>query len=319
MCLLESPGRGECHEYAIDTGFGTISDWNTTLVTSFKDAFRDCYSFNGNLASWDTSSVTTMSKAFAFAFLFNQDIGSWNTSEVTNMEWMFRQAYAFNKPIGNWETSSVLTMDAMFFEAISFNKPIDSWDVSSVTHMGQMFTGAVSFNQYVGSWVDSQSLHKMYIFAGATAFQDKYECATKDSDYYSSSNRYVYPSSCTTIRSDWIAPPPPSPPPTPPPTPPPSLTSCPIGDWVANNFHTNNEQYLGQAKSPIECITMVRSQCPNSNLANLPISGSGSCYCQYHSGKNSQGGTLTELSPTGSGWQTCILSLQASNGPSQSN
>ena len=47
------------------------------------------------------------------------------------------------------------------------------------------------------------------MFRDATAFQAKYTCA-------SSSNYYVKPSECTTIRSDWIAPPPPPASPLPP-------------------------------------------------------------------------------------------------------
>jgi len=106
---------------------------------------------------------------------------------------------SFNQPIGSWDTSKVTGMYYMFYSATSFNQPIGSWDTSKVTSMKYMFYVATSFNHYVGDW-DTSSLSSYYcIFCSATAFQAKYTCT----------GSYATPSACNTVRSNWVAPPPP--------------------------------------------------------------------------------------------------------------
>jgi len=73
-------------------------------------------------------------------------------------------------------------------------------------------------------------------------------------------------------------------------------TSC---NWVVQNYNTNGEKNIGEASSPEECIQMVKEQCPDFTIANLPKTGSGSCWCQ-------KGNDMRE--DTSSSWQTCLLS-----------
>jgi len=78
-----------------------------------------------------------------------------------------------------------------------------------VTQMSDMFNQASSFNHYVGDWDMSSLSSYSGIFNSATAFQAKYTCAyngvgTQQSPY---SHK---PSWCKTVRSDWVAPPPPT-------------------------------------------------------------------------------------------------------------
>ena len=89
----------------------------------------------------------------------------------------------------------------MFQSATSFNKPIENWNTRQVTSMSYMFHYATSFNHYVGGWDTSSLSSYDYIFRYATAFQAKYTCT--DANYYNS----VRPSTCSTLRSSWIAPP----------------------------------------------------------------------------------------------------------------
>ena len=116
-CLSEAGAdvTGECTTWGGSTtspanNYGSMPNWNTSLVTDMNQAFFGRSSFNGNISSWDTSSVTKMIFMFYGATAFNQPIGSWTTSAVTNMQYMFYGATAFNQPIGNWTTSAVTNM-----------------------------------------------------------------------------------------------------------------------------------------------------------------------------------------------------------------
>ena len=93
----------------------------------------------------------------------------------------------------------------MFYDARVFQQNISNWDTSSVTSFTNMF-----------KW--------------ATTFQAKWECGINGP-----------PSSCTTLRSDWIAPPPPSPPPSPPPNPPPptQITDSNFASAISTCLSTN--------------------------------------------------------------------------------
>eukprot|EP00618_Florenciella_parvula_P004770 CAMPEP_0119506564 /NCGR_PEP_ID=MMETSP1344-20130328/26744_1 /TAXON_ID=236787 /ORGANISM="Florenciella parvula, Strain CCMP2471" /LENGTH=103 /DNA_ID=CAMNT_0007543113 /DNA_START=42 /DNA_END=350 /DNA_ORIENTATION=+ len=51
--------------------------------------------------------------------------------------------------------------------------------------------------------------------------------------------------------------------------------------WVRNNFNDHGEKEVGHASSPEECIAMVLESCPDADIANMPTSGKGDCWCQY--------------------------------------
>ena len=91
-CLQEAGAdvTGECTTWGASTtspanNYGTIPNWNTSLVTDMESAFFGKSSFNGNISSWDTSSVMDMNGMFAEATAFNQPIEKWTTSSVTDM------------------------------------------------------------------------------------------------------------------------------------------------------------------------------------------------------------------------------------------
>jgi len=162
------------------------------------------------------------------ASVFNQDISKWNTEKVTTMRYMFCSASAFNQAIGDWNTGKVTKMDGMFYEASAFNQDIGSWNTSQLTNMYYMFSSASAFNHNISSWTGSAATTAQnFMFSGATAFQAKFTCTNADTGPASS---------CNTIKSTWVAPPPPpSPPPSPPspPPPPPPLTPIPSESWHA--------------------------------------------------------------------------------------
>jgi len=157
-CLAEAPNTGECDVWASDNNYGTIPNWDVSMVTDMT------FPFGAEFGEENDS-------------VFNADISNWNTSSVKNMERMFFRAATFNQDIGRWDTSSVENMNNMFYEAISFNQDIGSWDVSKVIYMRYMFTGASSFSADISSWTGTAATTaQVEMFKGATAFQDKFEC-----------------------------------------------------------------------------------------------------------------------------------------------
>ncbi|MDA7485503.1 BspA family leucine-rich repeat surface protein [Planktomarina temperata] len=172
-CLSEQPVTGRCTSYALSSGYGIMSNWDTSNVTDMEDAFNNTV-FNGDISNWDTSNVTNMETMFAYASSFNGNISGWNTSSVTNMLQTFRDATSFNQDIGSWDTSNVTTMSAMFYQAIAFNKDITSWDTGNVTTMRSMFRLTVAFNQDIRSWNVSSVTDFFAMFDSATGMQAAY-------------------------------------------------------------------------------------------------------------------------------------------------
>ena len=123
-CLDEAGAEvtGECTEWASGNDYGTMPNWDTSLVEDMSGSagfggppgFSSKSTFNGDISKWNTEKVTDMYAMFYQASAFNQDIGSWNTEKVTSMNSMFNQASAFNQDIGSWDTSQVTNMGNMF-------------------------------------------------------------------------------------------------------------------------------------------------------------------------------------------------------------
>ena len=154
------------HERHSGNFYGSISNWDTSYVTSMSYSFANRENFNEDISRWNVSNVTNMSNMFDGATTFNQNIGSWNVKNVKNMGDMFRNAKSFNGDISTWDTSNVKFMERMFEGAESFNQNINTksiensdgeisytaWDVSNVEYLSNMFKGATSFNGIVSGW-----------------------------------------------------------------------------------------------------------------------------------------------------------------------
>ena len=130
-CLEEAPKTGECTAWASGNNYGTMPNWNTSLVEDMSgydgaafQGFGAKSTFDGDISKWDTGKVTTMNDMFYQASAFNQDIGDWNIAQVTTMRAMFASASAFNQDIGSWNTAQVTNMRECFITLLRSTKTL---------------------------------------------------------------------------------------------------------------------------------------------------------------------------------------------------
>ena len=170
-CLEEAPDTGECTAWASGNNYGTMPNWNTSLVEdmsgwtgSVSQGFGDKSTFNGDISKWNTGKVTNMGCYVLFRFCvqprhwelehsasddYAENVScrfcvqprhwEWNTEEVTTMRAMLNSASAFNQDIGSWNTAQVADMRYMFRYASAFNQDIGSWNTAQVTDMRLCF------------------------------------------------------------------------------------------------------------------------------------------------------------------------------------
>ena len=135
--------------------YGTIQQWNTSLITDMSGLFADNANFNDDISNWDTSKVTDMSGMFSGASIFNKSLAtngsSWNVEKVTTMSNMFRDASGFNQDISSWNVSAVINMTGMFKNSVGFNKDLTDWilNTAQVPSLIDMFKGATNLS---GQW-----------------------------------------------------------------------------------------------------------------------------------------------------------------------
>ncbi|MFD0798862.1 BspA family leucine-rich repeat surface protein [Maribacter chungangensis] len=147
--------------------FDAIGAPDLSQVTSLRNMFRECASFNGILNGWDVSTITDISGMFAYAEIFNRPLDLWNTINVTDMSFTFNRARRFNEPLDNWNTSSVVTMEYLFSEAGNFNQNINNWDVSQVTNMAGTFRYTNRFDNPLNNWIVNNVTDMSEMFQGS--------------------------------------------------------------------------------------------------------------------------------------------------------
>ena len=81
-CLAEAPVTGECTEWASGKPYGTMPNWDTSLVT--------------DMSGWTGSAH----KGFGGKSTFNADISKWDTGKVTNMYQCFIKLLRSTKTLG---------------------------------------------------------------------------------------------------------------------------------------------------------------------------------------------------------------------------
>jgi abortive infection bacteriophage resistance protein len=98
--------------------YQAVNDWCGDPVTATIEY--------GSISKWNTSLVTNMKALFWMKRDFSEDISKWNVSNVTNTREMFRET-RFNGNISGWDMSSGMFLDT------PFNGNISRWNVSSVS------------------------------------------------------------------------------------------------------------------------------------------------------------------------------------------
>jgi surface protein len=121
-----------------------LGNWNTSLITSMANMFKDAKSFNQPINTWNTGNVTSMVSMFEGATSFNQSLAGWDIGSATDVSSMFLNASAFNGSVSFSESTSAIA-DHMFEGATSFNQPFSSFTVSTCQ---AMFKNASAFNQF---------------------------------------------------------------------------------------------------------------------------------------------------------------------------
>ncbi|CAL6386991.1 unnamed protein product [Bathycoccus prasinos] len=184
-CLEEAPVTGECTAWASGNNYGTMPNWDVSLVTDMhgfpETGFGNQPNFNADISQWNVSQATNMYAMFWSARSFNQPIGSWDISNVKNTWSMFASADSFNQAIGSWDTSQVTHMRQMFRDNAAFNQDIGGWNTAQVTDMQEMFYSASAFNHDISSWTGSAATSaQSSMFTSATAFQAKFKCTNAD-------------------------------------------------------------------------------------------------------------------------------------------
>ena len=144
--------------------FDSIDAPDLSQVTSLKQMFRDCTSFNGIVNNWDVSTITDISGMFYGNSIFNRPLDLWVTSSITDMSQTFYSAPRFNEPLDNWNTGAVTNMMGMFNNARDFNQNINNWNVSQVTNMSGTFSNTNDFNMPLSNWDVSKVTDMSYMF-----------------------------------------------------------------------------------------------------------------------------------------------------------
>lgn len=164
---------------------GVTYTWNADVsnVSTFRDLFFDCRTFNGDVSSWTVGSTCTdMTAMFYNCYLFdnggNTQLGpAWDTSNVTSLDNTFYQNYEFNSDVTHWDTSSNTTLNLTFGRCFKFNNGRAAgvtytwnWDTSNVTTLQLLFQNNSVFNGDIGGWNVGNVTNFRQVFQGANVF-----------------------------------------------------------------------------------------------------------------------------------------------------
>ncbi len=80
-----------------------VPDYIPAYWTSLESMFTRCSAINDvNITKWNTRNITSMKDLFYGCATFNQPIGSWDVSSVKNADNMLSGCFAFNQDLSGW-------------------------------------------------------------------------------------------------------------------------------------------------------------------------------------------------------------------------
>ena len=150
--------------------FSAVDTPDLTRVSSFKDAFNSCTTFNSNIDNWTVSNVSNFYGTFQNCEDFNQPLNNWDMTSASTLEYMFGSCSDFNQDLNNWNVSNVSRFTRLFQNASSFNQDLNSWNTSNANNFQLVFEGASSFNGIISNWNLSNATTIEGIFLKATDF-----------------------------------------------------------------------------------------------------------------------------------------------------
>lgn len=153
---------------------GDVSKWDVSNVTSFRDMFSYCYSFNCDLGDWDTAAVTDMTGIFWACHSFTgQGLEKWDMSNVKKTNGMF---YYCKKLTGDtivgWNFKSLETTRLMFEFCISLNQDFTAWNTKNLFDTYNMFLSCTNL-EYVPKWDLTEAHLVKHMFKDCTKLIEK--------------------------------------------------------------------------------------------------------------------------------------------------
>lgn len=147
-------------------GYGPIEEWNTSQITSMKNAFSMNVEFNRDISRWDVSNVRDMTGMFSYAHEFNQDLSQWDVTNVELMSIMFYQCYRLDQDFSQWNVGNVKNMMGMFGKCSNLCTDLSNWNIYSNREFSKMFYCCDNFPRIYAPWnldhVASSSKYKMF-------------------------------------------------------------------------------------------------------------------------------------------------------------
>ena len=101
----------------------TVPDEIPTSWTSLDSMFESCTNLNDpSISNWNTSNITSMNVTFGGCAKFNQPLAAWDVSSVTNIAGMFNGCNSFNQDLSGWQLPSGVSHEGYDNGAISWQR-----------------------------------------------------------------------------------------------------------------------------------------------------------------------------------------------------